>query len=142
VHYRERKKFDTYEELYVSDDKTVTSSEHAFTQEQLLSGMLDMISVLPMFKKIKDKVSEKAIAEKAVEDSHYSLFGQMEKFLNEKQGTIDDRTVVKYRTSFNLLKELFPKDSDVRSWSKQRVQEVKAMLGQRKSNQSKNCNKK
>lgn len=135
---REREKFDTYEELYVSDDKTVNSGEHAFSQDQLLGGMVDMLTVLSMFRNIKNKVNQQAIAEKAVEDSHYSLFSQMEKFLIEKRGTIEDKTLAKYRTSFNLLKELFPEDSDVRSWSKQQVQDVKTMLLQRKSNQGKN----
>jgi len=135
----ESKKFDTYEELYVNDDKPSNSQASLFTQEQLLSGMLDMITVLPMFSDIKSKVTNNITAQKVVEDSHFSLFGQMNKFLDEKQGTIDDRTIVKYKASFALLKELFPEDSDIRDWKKQRVQDVKAMLIKRKSNQNKNC---
>ncbi|RUP82409.1 hypothetical protein C7Y69_03695 [Alteromonas sp. KS69] len=137
---RENRKFDTFDEVYECEDSPIASSSATFTQEQLLSGMVDMISLLPMFRTIKEKATEKATPTDVVENTHFSLFGQMDKFLNEKQGTIADRTIDKYKASFSLLKEIWPDDSDVRDWKKQKVQEVKTALTQRKSNQSKNCN--
>lgn len=126
---QESLKFDSYEDVA---EKAFADPAYSFSQQQLMSGMLEMLNVLPAFRSVREKVIDKTTVEEEAVQSHFSLFGQMEKFLKEKQNTIDDRTIAKYKASFTLLKEIFPQDSDVRVWKKQRVQQVKAKLTESK----------
>lgn len=130
---KENEKFNSFDEIYLCNEELNASITNSFTEAQLLGGMVDMNIVLPMFRSLKDKLNGDVAAEKVVDDLHFSLYAQMDKFLAEKQGSIDDRTIVKYKTSFALLKELFPKDSDIREWRKQNMQKVKEMLSKRKA---------
>lgn len=129
---QESLKFDSYEDVAESSQKSSVDLGHSFSQQQLLSGMVDLLHLLPALQSVRNKVIKKTTVEEEAVQSHFSLFGQMEKFLKEKQGTIEDKTLTKYKASFNLLKDVFPLDSDVRVWKKQRVQQVKAKLTESK----------